>query len=278
MTRTWDVNTHRHVDLPGSEQGVAIIPRTTPAVPADDGQGIWWNLEQTGARWNPEQLLEVLTFSGVRSFRFAHEIAIPTVREQIAYTRPVAPPHPGEPEPNRYPWLAPETFGRLVGDVMMDLIYHDGTTATMSATRAREFGHHKTITWMRYAHSVHTVEAAAEIRGALSDALSSDDRERIQADLDDEHSVEFTGGSVSYYRVRVKCPTTAGVEPYTAECNDIIEALGLDYAEGNVLKAVWRIAAARNGLRKKGHDDNVYDSEKIVFFGERMLVAAREQS
>lgn len=44
----------------------------------------------------------------------------------------------------------------------------------------------------------------------------------------------------------------------------------MSYSEGNVLKAVWRIAAAKQGKCKKGNN-KYYDSEKIVFFGERLL-------
>ena len=81
---------------------------------------------------------------------------------------------------------------------------------------------------------------------------------------------EYTGGSVSYYRVKVKRPTT-GSEPYEAECNDIIEALKMDYAEGNAFKALWRRAAARVGKSKRGYTTGLYDAEKVVFFGERLV-------
>jgi hypothetical protein len=80
---------------------------------------------------------------------------------------------------------------------------------------------------------------------------------------------ELTGGSSDYYKVLVASPTTAS-EPYTAECNDIIEALGMNFAEGNAFKALWRKAAARLGNGKPGTTDR-YDSEKIVFFGHRIL-------
>jgi hypothetical protein len=85
-------------------------------------------------------------------------------------------------------------------------------------------------------------------------------------------TAEYTGGSVSYYTVRIENPTTPGVEPYDAECNDIIEALGMNYAEGNAFKAIWRRAAARKGKVKKGYTDGLYDAEKVVFFGERLVV------
>lgn len=82
---------------------------------------------------------------------------------------------------------------------------------------------------------------------------------------------EYTGGSVSYYRVRIDRPTSGG-DAYTAECNDIIEALGMNYAEGNAFKAIWRRCAARTlGKAKTGYKDGLYDAEKVVFFGERMV-------
>ena len=73
---------------------------------------------------------------------------------------------------------------------------------------------------------------------------------------------EHTGGSSSYYDLKVG--TT------TVKCLDIIEGLNMSYNEGNVFKAVWRIAAAKQGKCKKGNN-KYYDSEKIVFFGERLL-------
>ena len=90
-------------------------------------------------------------------------------------------------------------------------------------------------------------------------------------------SEEYTGGSVSYYRVNVSKPTSDDVQPYRAECNDIIEALGMNYAEGNAFKALWRRAAARNlGMAKKGYEDGLYDAEKVVFFGQRLVAQESE--
>ncbi|MBU3577493.1 hypothetical protein [Polynucleobacter sp. UK-Kesae-W10] len=82
---------------------------------------------------------------------------------------------------------------------------------------------------------------------------------------------EYTGGSVSYYKVNIENPTSGGA-PYSAECNDIIEALGMNYAEGNAFKAIWRRCAAKSlGKAKAGYKDGIYDAEKVVFFGERMV-------
>lgn len=83
---------------------------------------------------------------------------------------------------------------------------------------------------------------------------------------------EYTGKSVSYYKVPIDYPMAGGTA-YTAECGDIIEALGMDYNEGNAFKAIWRKCAARTlGLKKQGYKDGIYDSEKVTYFGERMVV------
>ena len=84
-----------------------------------------------------------------------------------------------------------------------------------------------------------------------------------QEDVTEEH----TGGSSSYYDIEV-----GGSE---VKCLDIIEVLQMSYSEGSAFKAIWRTAAARQGKKKKGNNA-VYDSEKVVFFGERMLADAKK--
>lgn len=98
---------------------------------------------------------------------------------------------------------------------------------------------------------------------AVSAAAAKDDR-------------EYTGGKVNYYEVKVESPTRDGRAPYTAECNDIIEALGMSFAEGEAFKAIWRGAAARKNLAKRGYTDGLYDAEKVQFYGGRMV--AQEKS
>ena len=89
---------------------------------------------------------------------------------------------------------------------------------------------------------------------------------------------EYTGKSVDYYKVQIKHPTTETNVPYLAECNDIIEALGMEYAEANVFKAIWRMCAAKNlGKKKRGYVDSVYDAEKVLFFAERVLEKAQNE-
>lgn len=88
---------------------------------------------------------------------------------------------------------------------------------------------------------------------------------------------EYTGGSVSYYKVRIGSPL-AGVDAYTAECNDIIEALNMNYAEGNAFKALWRRCAAKTlGVAKVGYTDGLYDAEKVEFFGKRLIEQEKQR-
>lgn len=83
----------------------------------------------------------------------------------------------------------------------------------------------------------------------------------------------LTGGSSDYYKVLVENPTSGGYG-YEAECNDIIESLGMTFAEGNIFKAIWRRAAARKGNAKPG-TTALYDAEKVVFFGQRLVELER---
>ena len=83
---------------------------------------------------------------------------------------------------------------------------------------------------------------------------------------------EYTGGKTSYYEVDVLAPTASKRSPYTAECNDIIEALNMTFAEGEAFKAIWRRAASRQRPTKKGYDSGAYDAAKVAFYGRRMEV------
>ena len=94
---------------------------------------------------------------------------------------------------------------------------------------------------------------------ALEDEPSS---ECIVPDMPEQED-ELTGLSSNYYKLMV------GTD--VVECQDVIEALGLNFAEGNVFKAIWRKAAARLGNGKKGHTA-LYDAEKMLYFSERELM------
>ena len=92
----------------------------------------------------------------------------------------------------------------------------------------------------------------------------------------EEKTVEFTGKNSDYYLVEVAEPKR--LPPYIAECEDIIEALTMNFAEGNAFKAIWRSCAARTlGKQKRGQDDHgVYDAEKVEYYGARMLAIRKK--
>jgi hypothetical protein len=84
-------------------------------------------------------------------------------------------------------------------------------------------------------------------------------------------SVEKSGGNVNYYVANI--PDPKRLPPYKAECEDIIEALGMNFAEGCLFKALWRSCAARTlALHKEGQDlQGIYDAEKAVYYANRVL-------
>ena len=81
---------------------------------------------------------------------------------------------------------------------------------------------------------------------------------------------ENSGAHAAYYELTIKRPKSGGAA-YKAECQDIIEALQMDFNEGNAFKALWRRAAGRLGNVKKGNEDPLYDAQKIKFYGTRIL-------
>lgn len=87
---------------------------------------------------------------------------------------------------------------------------------------------------------------------------------------------ELTGGRVNYYLVQVEDPQREDQAPYQAECEDIIQALGLTFDEGCLFKALWRRANARKGNGKPGSKD-LYDAEKIAHYAGRILRAAKHR-
>lgn len=84
---------------------------------------------------------------------------------------------------------------------------------------------------------------------------------------------KLSGGLNNWYVVPVKNPQRKEQEPYQAECEDIIQALGMTFDEGCAFKALWRNAAARMGNGKPGNS-SVYDCEKLVHYANRILAKA----
>ncbi len=80
---------------------------------------------------------------------------------------------------------------------------------------------------------------------------------------------QSSGGLTNYYLVRVDAPQRTEQVPYQAECEDIIEALDLNFDEGNIFKEIWRTANARKGNGKPGNTD-LRAAEKIVHYANRI--------
>lgn len=85
---------------------------------------------------------------------------------------------------------------------------------------------------------------------------------------------KLSGGLNNWYIVPVKNPQRKEQAPYQAECEDIIQALGMTFDEGCAFKALWRNAAARMGNGKPGNTA-VYDAEKLVHYANRILAKER---
>jgi hypothetical protein len=81
---------------------------------------------------------------------------------------------------------------------------------------------------------------------------------------------EVKGGRTNYYLVQVPNPQRETQPAYTAECEDIIDALNLTFDEANIFKEIWRSANARSGNGKPGHG-SLYGAQKIVHYAKRIL-------
>lgn len=80
----------------------------------------------------------------------------------------------------------------------------------------------------------------------------------------------LSGGSSSYYTVKVTNPVQDTHDWYMAECYDLIKALKLNWEEANIFKEIWRTGNARNENGKEGNTD-LRAAEKMFFFAEQNL-------
>lgn len=80
-----------------------------------------------------------------------------------------------------------------------------------------------------------------------------------------------------YYLVEVPNPAMPGLPPYVAECQDVIAALELTFAEGEALKALWRAARLRQGFGKPGASLD-YDFDKVAHYGVRCALEHKQKS
>lgn len=83
-------------------------------------------------------------------------------------------------------------------------------------------------------------------------------------------AAENSGGRVNYYLVEVKHPQREDQPPYRAECEDLIEALDLNFDEANMFKEIWRGARARQGAEKEGNTA-LRGAQKLVHYAGRIL-------
>lgn len=103
---------------------------------------------------------------------------------------------------------------------------------------------------------------------------------RTVRQLPDACEFKSVGGKLSgnhYYRVQVTEPISPEVAPYSAECADIIEALGMTFNEGEAFKALWRLAAARQGRGKPGNTAQ-YDADKVAHYGARVAAQTKKEA
>jgi hypothetical protein len=97
--------------------------------------------------------------------------------------------------------------------------------------------------------------------------------EPTQAEEPKAHGGKLSGDH--YYRVTVSNPIAPDVQPYVAECADIIEALNMTFNEGEAFKAIWRLAAGRLGRVKPGSAGMQYDADKVAHYGVRVAEHTR---
>lgn len=83
--------------------------------------------------------------------------------------------------------------------------------------------------------------------------------------------VEDSGGHCEYYHCEVAHPQNPNqTVPYIANCEDIIQSLGLTFDEGCEFKSIWRRGRGRQGF-KKAESTAVRDATKAVHYAKRVL-------
>lgn len=80
---------------------------------------------------------------------------------------------------------------------------------------------------------------------------------------------ESSGGDNDYWIAEIKHPKR--LDPYKAECEDLIEYFQMTFQEGEAFKALWRKGQMRIGNGKPG-DTHLRNAEKVAHFGARMVV------
>lgn len=82
---------------------------------------------------------------------------------------------------------------------------------------------------------------------------------------------ENSASHCEYYHAPVTHPSNPGQsEPYVANCEDIIQALGLTFDEGCEFKSIWRRGRGRQGF-VKAESTALRDAQKAVHYAGRVL-------
>ena len=83
-----------------------------------------------------------------------------------------------------------------------------------------------------------------------------------------------SGGDNDYWLIEVTHPKR--LKSYTAECEDLIEVMGMSFQEGEAFKAIWRKCKDRMGDGKPG-DTPLRNAEKVAHFGGRMVAIEKRK-
>ena len=78
-----------------------------------------------------------------------------------------------------------------------------------------------------------------------------------------------SGSDNNYWLAKITHPKR--LDPYEAECEDLIEHFQMSFQEGEAFKALWRNGQMRIGNGKPG-DSHLRNAQKVRHFGTRMEV------
>lgn len=86
-----------------------------------------------------------------------------------------------------------------------------------------------------------------------------------------QQKIEDSGSHCEYYHCEVKHPQNPNQKVgYIANCEDIIQALGLTFDEGCEFKSIWRRGRGRQGF-VKAESTALRDAIKAVHYAKRVL-------
>lgn len=83
-----------------------------------------------------------------------------------------------------------------------------------------------------------------------------------------------SGGDNDYWLLAITHPKR--LDPYKVECEDIIEAMEMPFAEATVFKSLWRLMKLRMGQGKTGSTE-AYEGEKMVYYSDRTLAKIKNK-